>query len=157
MKPWIQSTLFALLGASLTLGALAAVCASRWHHHAWNASAEERQQMRDRMVDRVARKLDLNAEQKQHLATLADKVQQQRKALVASTPDPRAAVRGLVAGDKFDRAKAQALVSEKTAALNTGSPEVIAALGDFYDSLSAAQQAKVRDFMERRHGWGRRG
>ena len=67
-----------------------------------------------------------------------------------------AAVRGLVAGDKFDRAKAQALVTEKTAALNTGSPEVIAALGDFYDSLNATQQAKVRDFMDRgRRGWRR--
>jgi protein CpxP len=155
MKPWIQSTLFALLGASLTLGALAA-CSYRFHHHGWNASPEEKAQMRDRMVDRVARRLDLNAEQKQRLTALADKVQQQRAALAAGTPDPRAAIRGLVAGDKFDRAKAQALVAEKMAAVNTGSPEVIAALGDFYDSLSAAQQAKVRDYMGHRRGWWRR-
>jgi len=155
MKPWIQSTLFALLGASLTLAALGA-CSYRWHHQ-WNASAEERQQMRNRMVDRVARKLDLNADQKQRLSALADTVQKQRSALRAGTPDPRAAIRGLVAGDKFDRAKAQALVSETTAALNAGSPEVIAAMGDFYDSLSAAQQGKVRDFMNRRRGWWHRG
>jgi protein CpxP len=156
MKPWIQSTLFALLGASLTLGALGA-CTYRYHHHAWNGSPEERAQMRDRMVDRVAKRLDLNAEQKQRLATLADKVQQQRSALAASTPDPRAALRGLVAGEKFDRAKAQALVTEKTAAVNTGSPEVIAALGDFYDSLTVSQQSKVRDYMGHRRGWWRRG
>ena len=64
----------------------------------------------------------------------------------------RADVQSLVAGDKFDRTKAQALLAEKTAALNAGSPAVIAAFGDFYDSLSTAQQAKVRDFMQRRRG-----
>ena len=72
--------------------------------------------------------------------------------------DPRAQVQALVVGDKFDRARAQALVSEKTAAVNAKSPEVIAALGDFYDHLNPAQQAKVREFMQRRHGgWWRRG
>jgi hypothetical protein len=30
---------------------------------------------------------------------------------------------------------------------------VIAALGDFYDSLQPAQQQKVRDMMQRRRGW----
>jgi Spy/CpxP family protein refolding chaperone len=67
-------------------------------------------------------------------------------------------VQALVAGEKFDRARAQALVSEKTAAVNAKSPEVIAALGDFYDSLNPTQQAKVREFMQHRNGrWWHRG
>jgi PleD family two-component response regulator len=57
-------------------------------------------------------------------------------------------MKALVAGDKFDKARAQALVTEKTTAVQTKSPEVIAALADFYDSLNPAQQQKVRDFME---------
>ena len=70
--------------------------------------------------------------------------------------DPRSQLKSLIAGDKFDRAKAEALVQQKTEAVRAGSPEIIAALGDFYDSLNAEQQQKVRDFMERRrHGWGR--
>ena len=56
-------------------------------------------------------------------------------------------MQALVAGDKFDRTRAQSLVAEKTAALNAKSPEVVAALGDFYDSLSPSQQQKVREFM----------
>ena len=64
-------------------------------------------------------------------------------------------MQSLVAGAQFDRAKAQALVQQKTDALRSGSPEVIAALGDFYDSLNPAQQQKVRDFMSRRGGWRR--
>ena len=63
----------------------------------------------------------------------------------------------LVAGATFDRAKAQALVQQKTDAVRTGSPEVIAAMGDFYDSLNPAQQQQVRDFMQKRRGWRRGG
>jgi Spy/CpxP family protein refolding chaperone len=156
MKSWTQRTLLGLFGASLALGALTG-CGHRHEHHAWNATPEERARHRDRMVDRVAGKLDLDPQQKARLTVLADKLQEQRTALVGLTPDPRAQLRSLVAAEKFDRARAQALISEKTAALNTRSPEVITALGDFYDSLNPTQQARVREFMERRRGWWQRG
>ena len=68
----------------------------------------------------------------------------------------RADVQSLVAGNTFDRAKAKALIDAKTAAVQSKSPELIAAVGDFYDSLRPEQQQKVREFMQRgRHGWGR--
>jgi Spy/CpxP family protein refolding chaperone len=61
-----------------------------------------------------------------------------------------------VAGNKFDRSRAQTLVNDKTDIVRNQSPEVIAAFGDFYDSLRPEQQQKVRDFMQKRHGhrWG---
>ena len=118
-------------------------------------SAEQSAEFRGKMVERVSSKLDLNADQKQRLTVLADKLNEQRTALMGKTPDPRADVQALVAGDKFDRARAQTLVQEKTAALNTKSPEVIAAMGDFYDSLNPTQQAQVREFMQKRGGWRR--
>lgn len=156
MKPWIKRTLFGLFGASLLVGGLTA-CGH--HHRDFGASMSdaERMQWRDKMVDRVAGKLDLTSEQKQRLTVLADKLQAQRAALVGHTTNPRAEVQALVAGEKFDRTRAQTLVSDKTAALNAKSPEVIAALGDFYDSLTPAQQAKVRDYLQGRHGWWHRG
>ena len=155
MKPWIRRTLLGLFGASVALGALTA-CGHRYEHHGWNASPEEHARWRGKMLDRVASKLELNAEQKAKLAVAADKLHQQRTALRGAT-DPRAEVQKLVAGTKFDRSRAQALVAEKTAAVSAASPEVIAALGDFYDSLNPQQQAKVREFMERRrHGWWNR-
>lgn len=157
MRPWIKRTLFGLFGATVALGGLTA-CGHRYAHERFaDMSAEEQAQFRQRALDRVASRLDLNAEQKQRLDALATKLQQQRAALRGAT-DPRAEVGSLIAGEKFDRAKAQTLVSEKVAAVNAGSPEVIAAFGDFYDSLSTAQQAKVRDFLQRRHhGWWHRG
>ena len=88
---------------------------------------------------------------------LAEKLHAQRLALMGDKPDPRADIQALVAGERFDRARAQTLVAEKTAALTSQSPEVIAAMGDFYDSLNPAQQQKVREFMNRGRRWGRHG
>lgn len=160
MRPWIKRTLFGVFGASLALGALTA-CSHRFGPHGdWqNMSAEDHAKFREHMLERVASRLDLNEDQKKKLAALADKLQEQRQAWRAQG-DPRAQVQALVAGDKFDRVRAQALVAEKTGAINAKSPEVIAALGDFYDSLNPTQQAKVREFMQRGRrggGWWHRG
>ncbi len=116
--------------------------------------AEKIAEVRGKVVDRVSRKLDLDDAQKQKLQVLADKVQAQRAAVVGKAADPRAEVQALVAGDRFDRTRAQGLLDEKTRAVQATSPEVIDALADFYDSLRAEQQQKVRDWMQkRRTGW----
>ena len=157
MKSWIKRTLFGLFSASILVGGLTA-CASR-HQGEGGASmsAEQSAQRREKMLERVASKLDLNADQKVRLATLADKLHAQRTALMGQGNDPRADVKALVAGDKFDAVRAQALFNEKMAVVQARSPEVIAAMADFYNSLNPAQQQKVRDFMERRGRWSHRG
>jgi len=152
MRPWIRRTLIGVFGASLLFGAFAA--GARCGHHGWHAMTEEdATRMKQRVVDKVGRKLDLDDTQKAKLALLADRLHEQRNALRGTGGDPRAEIRALVAGPAFDRAKAQALVESKTQALAGGSPAVIAALGDFYDSLKPEQQDKLRAFMDRgRHG-----
>lgn len=154
MRPWIKRTLYGLFGATIIIGGVTA-CGSRHEYHGWNASAEDQAKFRGKMIDRVSDKLDLNADQKAKLGVLADKLQEQRMAFKGKTVNPRAEVEALVAGDRFDRARAQALVTEKAAAITGKSPEVIAAAGDFYDSLNPEQQSKVRGFMQKRGGWWR--
>ena len=150
MKSWIKKSLFTVFGASIALGGLTACSSARpWHH---DASPEQMAQMQGKMVERIGSKLDLNAEQKQKLQTLTDVLLAQRKAMAGSAGDPRAQVQALVAGERFDRSAAQSLLDEKTRAVQAGGPAVIAALGDFYDSLQPAQQQKVRDMMQRRRG-----
>ena len=156
MKPWIRRALLGLFGATIVMGGVTA-CGHRYEHRGWNSSPEESAKFRGRMVDRVAGKLDLNEDQKKRLGVLADKLHEQRVAFVGTTTDPRAQVQALVSGEKFDRARAQALISEKTAAVNAKSPEVVAAMADFYDNLTPAQQTKVREFMQHRRGWWHRG
>lgn len=156
MRPWIKRTLYGLFGASILVGGLSA-CGHHRHDYGMGMSETDRAEFRGKMIARVASKLDLNAEQKQRLDVLADKLQQQRSALVGKATDPRAELQALVAGDKFDRTRAQTLVTEKTAALNSKSPEVIAAMADFFDSLTPVQQTKVREAMQGRHHWWHRG
>lgn len=156
MKHWIKRSLYSLVGISIVVGGLSA-CGHQRHGFGSNMGDEDQVQMRAKIIERVSGKLDLNADQKQRLNVLADRLQEQRAALVGKTTDPRAEVRALVAGDKFDRTRAQTLLTEKTAAISSKSPEVITALADFYDSLTPAQQTKVREAMQGRHGWWHRG
>ena len=152
MKSWIKRTLFGLLGIGIITGGLSA-CGHRHHEHGMVISAEDSARFKAKMVERVGKELELNEQQKQRLGSLGDRLREQRVALVGKTIDPRAEVQALVAGAQFDRARAQAILDEKTAAIRGKSPEVISAAAEFFDSLSPAQQQKVRDFMQRRHGW----
>ena len=159
MKSWLKRTLIGLFGASVLFGGLAA-CSHRGHyggHGSYAMSEEDAAKMKAKMVEKVGSRLDLDEAQKAKLGVLADKLRAQRNALVGTGSNPRAELQALVAGPTFDRAKAKAFVDAKTAAVATQSPDVIAAMADFYDSLKPEQQAKVREFMTSRgRGWGHR-
>ena len=156
MKPWLKRILVGMFGATVLFGGLAA-CSHRHHGygHGWQAMSEEdAAKMKTRIVDKVGSRLELDDAQKAKLGVLADKLREQRNALVAGG-DPRSEFASVIAGATFDRAKAKTLVDAKTGAISTKSPEVIGAMADFYDSLNPEQQTKVREFMARRghHGW----
>ena len=121
-------------------------------------SEERVTEMSGKMVERIGDKLDLNAEQKIKLDAVAAEMQAQRKAFRGDSANPRDDIKALIASDKFDRSKAQALLEQKTAAVQQQGPKVLTALADFYDSLTPAQQQQVRERLDnRRGGWGGRG
>lgn len=152
MRTGIKRVLIGLASATLLLGTLAA-CST---HGRGGWSEERAGEMRVKMVKRISEKLELNTEQKAKLDVLADELSAQRKALRGDNADPRADIKALIAGDKFDRTKAQALLDQKTAVVQNQAPKVLAAFGDFYDSLTPAQQQKVRERLDKR-GRGHRG
>ena len=153
MKAWIKRTFIGLFGASLLFGSIAA-CSHRHHGDGnWQISEEDSAKFKTKMVERVGKELELDAAQKERLGALADALRAQRIALVGTTTDPRAEAQALVTGPTFDSARAQSVIDAKTAALQSKSPEVVAALAAFYDGLNPVQQQKVRDFMGKRHGW----
>jgi Spy/CpxP family protein refolding chaperone len=127
------------------------------HHgcHSGDGAAPEASDLRRAwIVQRVADKLSLNAEQKPLFAALVEQIAAQRRAMVGNTPDFRAELRSWFAGSHFDASRAQALINDKVSALQSQSPHVVAALAGFYDSLNAAQQQRVRELMDgRRRGW----
>lgn len=142
-------------------------------------SPADMQKHRDRMIERATTELSLDAAQKARLVTLMDTMHAKRMAMMAASGGqmgqgqgqgkgemkgheshggpggmgggmmPRAEMQALIKGEKFDRAGAQALVDQKANAMRSSAPDVITAMGDFYDSLKPEQQAKVRAFMER--------
>ncbi len=155
-KRYLRRSLLALFGVGLLAGGLSA-CG----HHERNAgigpvSAEEAAHWREKLIDRAGKELQLDAAQKARLGLLFDALREQRNAVVGSTVNPRDEARALIAGEKFDRARAQALIDEKTGALQGRSPATIAAAADFYDGLKPEQQAKLRDWLASR-GHGRFG
>lgn len=154
MKTWIKRTLYGLFGVTLLVGGISA-CGHRHHGSEMTRwSGEEAAQWRERVVERAGKALQLDDAQKARLGTLFDTLREQRNQLVGSTPDPRAEVLAIVSGAQFDKAGAQALIDEKTSAIRAASPPTIEAMAAFYDSLNAAQQQKLRDFMSKRgHGW----
>jgi periplasmic protein CpxP/Spy len=153
MRPWLKRTLIGIVGVTALFGTVAAC--SHHAHDRWQAmSDEDAAKFKARMIERVGRKLDLDEAQKTRLATLADKLREQRLALLGETRDPRAELHSVIAGPTFDRGKALGLVQAKTQAVQTKGPEVITAAADFFDSLRPEQQDKLRTFMDRgRHGW----
>ena len=156
MKPWIKKSLIGLASVTVLLGGLTA-CGSRGHHgEGW--SAERVSEVRGKVVDKISGKLDLDEAQKQKLATLADQIIASRTAFRGDGADPRSEFKALIAGEKFDRSAAQALLDQKTQAIQGNAPQTINALADFYDSLNPEQQKQVRERLEKRgHGWWGRG
>lgn len=156
MKPWIQRSLIVLTSATVVIGGLTA-CGSRGDHaRGW--SDERVTEMRGKAVSKISDKLELNAGQKAKLEVLADEMIASRKAMRGESGDVRADLQALIAGDRFDRSKAQQMLDQKTRVLQGSGPKVLAAFGDFYDSLDPEQQKQVRERLERRgHGWWGRG
>ncbi len=155
MKPWIKRSLIALTSVTVVLGGLTACGARGDHARGW--SDERITEVRGKAIEKISGKLDLNADQKAKLAVLADQMIASRKAFRGNT-DPRTDLQALVAGDKFDRSKAQQLLDQKLLAAQGNGPQMLAAFGDFYDSLNPEQQKQVREKLERRgHGWWGRG
>jgi protein CpxP len=156
MKTWIKRSLIGLAASTVLVGGLAA-CGSRGDHaRGW--SEERVSEMRSKAIERISNKLELNADQKQKLGLLADEMIASRKALRGAATDPRAELKALVAGEKFDRNQAQALLDQKMQVVQGKAPQMLSAFGNFYDSLNAEQQKEIRERIEKRgHGWWGRG
>ena len=155
MKTWIKRSLIGLTSMTVLFGGLAA-CGHRGDHaRCW--SDERVSEVRGKAIEKISGKLELNADQKAKLGVLADQMIASRKAFRGNS-DPRTDIQALIAGDKFDRSKAQQLLDQKLQAAQGNGPQILSAFGDFYDSLNPEQQKQVREKLERRgHGWWGRG
>jgi len=156
MKTWLKRTLIGAATTVALVGSLAAYSQGEMggHFHGGPPSAADMAAHEAMMLEHVGKSLDLDATQKTKLKGLADQLHAQHDAFMKTGGDPHERMTALIAGNTFDRAGAQALVNEKVSQIQTSSPALIAAAGDFFDSLNTAQQQQVRDFAARHHGTG---
>jgi Spy/CpxP family protein refolding chaperone len=151
MKTWLKQTLYGAFATVALVGSIAAWSQAGPGFHGGPPSAADMAGHQMRMLEHISKSLDLDAAQQARLQALGAQLHAQHEHLMGSGSDPHARMNALVAGTSFDRAGAQSLVDEKIASLRAGSPALIAAAGDFFDSLRPDQQQKVRDFMARHH------
>ena len=150
MKTWLKRTLLGVAVSSALLGSLAAYSQGVGFHHG-PPSPEQMAQHEAAMLAHIGKRLNLDANQAAKLKVLGDLMLADHAPQAGA--DPHAAMKALVAGNTFDRAGAQQLVNQHVAKIQADSPALITAAGDFFDSLNATQQAQVREFAAKHHGF----
>jgi protein CpxP len=161
MTPWIKQSLVGLCGAAF-IAAAATVVADRDRgdsgdsahrcNAGWMHDDKARAEHRAKRVERISTELGLNDAQKQKLSAFFKKLSEQREAMMGDRKGRHEKIQSLIGGRSFDRERAQALLNEKVARLQSSGPELITAAAGLFDSLNAEQQQKVRALLERRHG-----
>ena len=145
-RRWVKRGIFAAL-----FGGLVALGFSAFGNgHGCHGMGGDSAKMREHMTERVASKLDLSPAQRQTLDGLLAKMATERQALMGGQGDMRAQFEGVISGSTLDQVKARQLVEAKAAAVQTKSPELIAAAAAFFDSLNPKQQQQIREFLSKR-------
>ena len=150
-KTWLKRTLLGVALSTALLGTVAAYSEGVGFHNGPPTPAQM-QQHEAMMLSHIGKKLNLDANQAAKLKTLGDLFLAQHTPPAAGA-DPHAAAQALIAGNTFDRAGAQQLLTQHITKIQADAPALITALGDFYDSLNPAQQQQVRDLAAQHHGF----
>ena len=151
-KTWLKRTLLGVAVTTALLGSLAAYSAEGGGFHHGPPSPEQMAQHEAMMLAHIGKKLNLDANQAAKLKVLGDLMIAQHTPAATGT-DPHAQMTALIAGNTFDRAGAQNLMNQHIAKMQANGPSMIAATGDFFDSLNATQQAQVRELAAHHHGF----
>lgn len=147
MKKTTKITTAIVVSVGLAAAGAAYAAKSRLHGEDYHAQYA---------VGFIASKLDLDSNQEQSLSALKDQVLIAKSAMHEQMQTTHDEVRGLVQAESFDQGKALALITAKTATIDTVAPELVVALGNFMDSLNAEQKQEILDFVNDHHD-GRKG
>lgn len=124
-------------------------------HSDWHMTPEEKVEF---VTDRVTKKLNLDSQQQENFAALAETVVQVMLDVKASKQQQVNEIGELLQDPSFNQARAMEMVQQKTQIISERAPLVISSLAVFLDSLDAEQKLQLREFIENhrhhRHGAG---
>ena len=123
-------------------------------HGGWHMTPQEKVEF---VSERVSKKLELDAQQRQNFSSLAETVVQIVGEARAGKEQQVAEIVGLLQEPSFNQARALEIVQQKTRLVNEKAPQVVASLALFLDSLNTEQKQQLSEFIEhhrehRRHG-----
>jgi protein CpxP len=100
------------------------------------------------MLEKVTKKLELDDAQQVHLKNVSEEVLAARVAMKQQFGEDREQLLALLEQPTLDRDMILSLVRSRTEDLNERAPDIVAAVGEFYDGLTVAQQAQIREFVQ---------
>ncbi len=92
----------------------------------------------------IAKKLDLNKQQKQNLDSLKQTMQK-----LHQDNNPHKEIKALLSDPQLDQAKLVALLEKRADNLKASAPNVASAIAGFTDSLDDKQRAKIQAIMDK--------
>lgn len=108
-----------------------------------------------RHIEKLGKELNLNEAQTAKLNTVTETLRKGRETMRSKHDETRKTALALLDQPKLDRQRALGLVQQTTRDFNDHAPEMIAAAADFFDSLTPAQQQKLRtDLKDRMESGG---
>ena len=120
---------------------------------AW--SKQDSESRANRMVERITKKLDLNDDQVSALNQARDQIKQTGVSMRGVLGLQPQTIASLVEAETFDRAAALDLITQRTQAINDAAPGMVAAFGDFVDTLSAEQKSQLSERLQHRRKGGK--
>ena len=130
------------LALTLAAASLAAVSGTAL---AWRGGGDRS----EHMIERAAERLELDADQRAALESLAGELRETRELMRGEEGALRESVRTLVSAETLDQGAALQLIEARAAALQAQAPELVAAAALFLDGLTPEQKADVERFLER--------
>lgn len=105
-----------------------------------------------RHIEKLGKELDLNDAQTAKLNAVTETLVKGRETMRSRHDTKHKELMALFDQPTLDQQRALGLVQQTTREIDNQAPEMIAAIGEFYDSLTPPQQQKLREEMKERMG-----
>ena len=110
----------------------------------------------ERMVQKITEELALTEMQQTNLSEVKDRFLEMRKTMQSNREQTKTDIQLMLKKPTLDRDMVNTIVNQHIETVHSGSPAIINAIGDFYDSLDDMQRAEIREFVEDKMEHGHR-
>ncbi len=138
MKPLTKKILFGLGGVGLITSVAA------YGHH----QCHDPEQRGNWMVEKISSELELTEPQVEKLEAVRDQMMDARKQMHQERKVAREDMLKLLGQSSLDRDQSLAMINQRLDAIRDNAPQLVNALGDFYDILSPEQKQELKERIE---------